>query len=169
MLPRRLQHVQRADGVDGEVGVRLAGGPVVRRLRGAMDDELQGGAAGERALHAVAVADVEVERREALDAVGKSLGVGARRRLGTEEVCPHVIVEPDDVVALLGEVRRRLGADQAPGTRDDRFRHILQLRFVQKCSVDGWLETMAGCAWGRSTPLGRTLLAGVCFRLTPDR
>ena len=38
---RRLEQVERADRVDREVGLRLARRPVVRRLRGGVDDQLE--------------------------------------------------------------------------------------------------------------------------------
>ena len=42
---------------------------------------------------------------------------------GPEEAGPHVVLDADDVEPLGDEVLDRLGADQAPRTRDDRNRH----------------------------------------------
>ena len=64
VLARRLEQVERAVGVDAEVGLRVARGPVVRGLRGGVDDQLDlAGVLGEDARDAVGVADVELERR----------------------------------------------------------------------------------------------------------
>ena len=53
--------VQRADGVDAEIGVRVARGPVVRRLRGGVDHEVDIGAVlRETALDGGSVADIDI-------------------------------------------------------------------------------------------------------------
>jgi hypothetical protein len=57
-----------------------------------------------------------------------------RRRFGAEEVCPHVVVEPDDVEALLGEIARRFGADQTPAAADDGNWHFAIVRSPSDCS-----------------------------------
>ena len=58
-LARGFEQVQRADGVDAEIRVRLARGPVVRRLRGGVDDDFHGTAEfGEHLIHGVVVANV---------------------------------------------------------------------------------------------------------------
>ena len=67
---RGLQQVEGAGRVDGEVGVRLARRPVVRRLRGGVDDDRQvARVAGEEFHDAVGVADVELGVPEAVDLV----------------------------------------------------------------------------------------------------
>ena len=72
---------------------------------------------------AVAVADVGVLPAE-LGVLGdEPLGHVRGRGLGAEEAGPHVVLDADDVEALGDEVLDRLGADQAPGPRDDRYRH----------------------------------------------
>ena len=98
---RRLQQVERAERVDLEVGVRVGRGPVVRRLRGRVDHELDpSGVLGEHALHGVAVADVDGQRREA---VGKArqqrLGHVRSRRLRAEEARAHVVLQADHIEA----------------------------------------------------------------------
>ena len=69
------------------------------------------------------VADVGVLPAE-LGVLGdQPLGHVRGRGLGAEEAGPHVVLDPDDVEALGDEVLDGLGADQAPGPRDDRNRH----------------------------------------------
>ena len=61
VLARRLEQVERAVGVDAEVGLRVLGGPVVRGLGGGVHDQLDlAGVLGEDALDAVGVADVDL-------------------------------------------------------------------------------------------------------------
>ena len=69
------------------------------------------------------VADVGVLPAE-LGVLGdQPLGDVRGRGLGAEEAGPHVVLDADDVEALGDEVLDGLGADQAPGARDDRNRH----------------------------------------------
>ncbi len=71
VLAGRLEQVERAVGVDAEVGLRVAGGPVVRGLGGGVDDQLDLLAGlGEDAIDALGVADVEVDGAEAATARG---------------------------------------------------------------------------------------------------
>ena len=78
--------------------------PVVRGLRRGVDDQLDvRGVLGEEPLDAVAVADVEVERRGSVSNSRRELLAHVPRRgLRAEEARAHVVVEPDDV-----EARRR--------------------------------------------------------------
>ena len=56
----RLEKVQGAGRVDREVGLRVVSGPVVRRLRSRVYDELDApSVAGEQSVDAVGVADVQ--------------------------------------------------------------------------------------------------------------
>ena len=123
---RRLEQVERAVGVDAEVRLRVGRGPVVRRLRGGVDDELDlaARARAKTPLDAVGVADVDVERAEARRASRQSRSVTVRGRgLRAEEARAHVVLEPDHVEARLDEVRDRLGADQPARAGDDRDWH----------------------------------------------
>ena len=61
MAARRLEQIQCADRVDVEVLERHLRREIVRRLRGAMDDEVEG-AARSNARTALAVADVQLAR-----------------------------------------------------------------------------------------------------------
>ena len=119
-----LEQVEGAVGVDTEVGLRVAGGPVVGGLGGGVDDQLDlAGVLAEDPVDGVAVADVGVLPAE-LGVLGdEPLGHVRGRGLRPEEAGPHVVLDPDDVEALADEVLDRLGADQPPGPRDDRNRH----------------------------------------------
>src|SRR5680860_280832 len=109
----RLEQVERAVGVDAEVGLRIARRPVVGGLRGGVDHQLDRLAVGgEDALDRVAVADVGVFAAEAGMGADESLGDVRGRGLGAEEAGPHVVLDPDHVVTLLDEVPDRLRADQ---------------------------------------------------------
>jgi hypothetical protein len=125
VLPRGLQQVERAVGVDAEVGLRLLGGPVVRGLRGGVDDQLDlAGVPGEDPLDALGVADVDLLVDELVrEALLQHFGHAAGRRLLAEEAGAHVVLEADDGVARLGEVDDGLGADQAARAGDDGDRH----------------------------------------------
>ena len=129
VLARRLEQVERAVGVDAEVGLRLLGGPVVRGLGGGVHDQLDlAGVLGEDALDAVGVADVDLLVHELVrEPLLEHLGHAARRRLGAEEARAHVVLEADDGVAALGEVEDGLGADQAAGSGDDGDGHTRRL------------------------------------------
>jgi hypothetical protein len=105
MGARGLQQVEGAGGVDGEVRVRLAGRPVVRRLRGGVDDDRRvAGVAGEEPMTPSASRMSKLGRPEAVDLVDELARHGRRRRLGAEEIRAHVVLDADDVESLLGEV-----------------------------------------------------------------
>ena len=133
----RLQQVERPDGVDAEVGVRVGRSPVVRRLRGGVDDQLERAAClGEHALDAVAVADVEVERTErAAVLLGQPLrGVRGRgRRARRRSRACRSRSRSRRNRARPGGARTRNRSGPRPG--DDRYRH-----------------RAAGYAVGRATP-----------------
>jgi hypothetical protein len=79
---RAVEQDQRPSGIDREIRVRIAGGPVVRRLRGGVHDQPDLAAVQrEERLHGGAVADVgrgvpipgtslEPSRTQAVDASG---------------------------------------------------------------------------------------------------
>src|SRR5207248_4704996 len=90
-----------------------------------VDDELElASVIAEDAVDRLAVTDVEIACAEAR-AVGlpKTVGLRPRRRRLAEEVRTHIVVDADHVEPLLDEVGRRLRADQAPRSRDDRYSH----------------------------------------------
>ena len=118
------QKVERAVGVDGEVGVRVRGRPVVRGLRGGVDDQLdRAPVAREERVDPLAVADVHLLPAEVLDLGGETVRGGRGGGLGAEEVGAHVVLDADHVEALLGEEAHRLRADEAARAGDDRDRH----------------------------------------------
>ena len=108
-----------------EVGLRIRRRPVVRRLRGRVDDELELAGvpredAGRRRRRRGCRGRASGTRRRRST---QALGLGARRRVGPEEAGAHVVLDPDHVVARLDEVRDGLRADQPARARHDRDRH----------------------------------------------
>ncbi len=126
MLAGVLDHVQRPDGIDVEVGERVASCPVVRRLGGGVDHELDVGAVRpEQVLDRRTVADVEV-----LVGVGSpsssssAAGHPGGRRVVAEEHLAHVVVDTHDLHSETGEVLGGLGPDEAGGSGDERDGHV---------------------------------------------
>uniref|UniRef100_A0A6J6A277 Unannotated protein n=1 Tax=freshwater metagenome TaxID=449393 RepID=A0A6J6A277_9ZZZZ len=121
----RLEEVEGAVGIDAEVGLGLGSGPVVRRLRSGVHDQLDLRAVLLKdGANRLLVADVDRKRPERGPEIGgQPLGGGCRRGRISEEVGAHVVVYADHLEALPGEVARRLGSDQAARTGDYRDRH----------------------------------------------
>ena len=85
----RLEQVEGAVGVDAEVGLRVARGPVVGGLGGGVDDELDRAAVlGEDPVDGVAVADVGALAAELGVRGEQPLGDVRGRGLGAEEARP---------------------------------------------------------------------------------
>lgn len=60
-----LPEVERAQRVDGEISVRLAGGPVVGRLRGGMDDQFDAvGLRGKQPVDRIGIPDVQLQHAQ---------------------------------------------------------------------------------------------------------
>ncbi len=124
VTPDRLEQVQRAERVDAEVRVGIAGRPVVRRLGRRVDHRDDRRAVlGEQRLDRVAVADVGRHM-----AIGRQLRLEARpvrrrARFGAEEVAAQVVVDADDIPALAAKEPRRLRSDQAGASGNDGKRH----------------------------------------------
>jgi hypothetical protein len=158
--PGGLEQVQGAVGVDPEVGLRLPRRPVVRRLRGSVDDQPDAVAQlGEKPLHALGVADVEVHGAKLGKSRHQLVGHVRGRGLGAEEARPHVVLEPDHVPAGLDQVTDRLRADQPAGAGDDGGRH--QLRAAATPSASGSAASLSAIqAW---------MSASVCSALREGR
>ena len=89
----RLEQHERALGVDGEVGDRLARGPVVRRLRRGVDDELERPCRTRANSRSIGVRVADVGGRRACSAASsllEPLDHPRRRRLGAEEVATRM-------------------------------------------------------------------------------
>ena len=106
-------------GVDVEVVERAGAGQVVRRLGGAVDDQVgpgvldRAGASPARSRMSSAwCSNLPAGRLEAPQVPG-------RVALGAEEVGPHVVVDPVDLRPAAVEVADRLGPDQAAAPGDD--------------------------------------------------
>ena len=101
---RGLQQVQRANGVDAKIGVRIARGPVMRRLRGGVDDEFDVLAQFfEQRLDSIAVADVKV----VVFVVGKALdeffAIAQCGRFLAKKPLAQVVVNADNLEPFFGK------------------------------------------------------------------
>ena len=123
---RGLEQVERADRVHVEVVEGPAGGEVVRRLGGGVDDEV-GLVSSDERVHAVAVPQVEVVVREALRLRPQAREVRCGIAEVTEEVAAHVVVDAVDVPAALVEEGDQLTADEAARPGDERRGHAGRL------------------------------------------
>ena len=116
--------VQRAGGIDTEVGMRLARGPVVGGLGGGMDDDLDPGTVRlENALHRVKVADVNGVVRVVRERGFEELARGGGRGFRAEKARAHVVVDSGDSEALRVELLAGFGAGQASGASDEGDAH----------------------------------------------
>ena len=98
------QQVQRAVGIDGEVGDRIARRPIVRGLRRGMNDDRDVAAVGrEHLLHGRFVANVGVDVPVAGQGRFERVARPARAGVVAEEALAHVVVDADDRQALAGE------------------------------------------------------------------
>ena len=111
VLPRRLEQVQRTDGVRVEVVEGDLGREVVRRLRGGVDDRV-GLHLPDESQDAGAVADVELVVEEALALGLERALVPARVAAGAEERGAPVVVDAVDVPPASVEVPTDFGADE---------------------------------------------------------
>jgi hypothetical protein len=108
-LTSGLQQVERAGRVHAEVGVGLARRPVVGRLRGGVNDQLEiGGVLPEDPHHRVAVPDVGVDPPELRIGPDELVGDVRGGSLRTEEPRPHVVLESDHLPAALDEAADRV-------------------------------------------------------------
>ena len=104
MLARGFEQVQGADGVDAEIRVRLARGPVVRRLRGGVND--QGDVLAEcfeKIFHRLPVADVEIVVLITRNGGDEFLPVGQSGRFPAEKPLAQVVVNADDLEPFAGK------------------------------------------------------------------
>ena len=112
--PSGFQHVQRAGGVDPEIGVRLARRPVVRGLRGGVDDDFDLAAiARKHVLHRVKIADVDGVMRVVRQCGLQTLTRRRGRSLGAKKTRPHIVVDAGNGESLGMEFLAGFGTDQA--------------------------------------------------------
>ena len=125
VLATGLEQIEGADGVDAEVRERLASGPIVRRLRGGVDDGRDVGAVvRQHPTHGRGVPDVEVLVTVARPVATLELGPLPRcRGLVAEEALAHVVVDADDLVAARHERIDGLRANQSGRPGDERYCH----------------------------------------------
>src|SRR5688500_2117187 len=119
-----LEHNERAGGINAEVGHRLLCGPVVTRLGGRVNDRRYVFAVPAKDIdHRLLVADVLA----VISKVGKRLselfGVPINGAIEPKEILPHIIVDTDNVTALLMKESSCLAADQTGTARDHHYTH----------------------------------------------
>jgi hypothetical protein len=122
VLAGGLEQDHRPVRVDREVRHRLPRGPVVRRLRGGVDHQVEAEPL-EQVTHGLRVADVGLDVRVARVALLQEALVPVGRRVDAEEVLAGVVVDPDHVEAELGEEAHAFRADQARRTCHEGSRH----------------------------------------------
>ena len=114
-LATRFQQIERSVGVDAEVDLRLRRCPVMRRLRGGVNDDSDVGVEfGEDLIDERLIADVDIEVLVVCDCRFEIRTTLLGRSVFTEEVLAHVVVDADDFVAATGKQTHRLGPDE-PG------------------------------------------------------
>ncbi len=121
----RLEQVERPERVDLEVDVRVRCRPVVGRLRGRVDHQLDRvGVLGEHALDGIAIADVDRQRAKRVGVAREQrVGDARGRGVGPEQLRAHVVLEADHLESELDEASDRLRADQPARAGDDRRGH----------------------------------------------
>ena len=128
MLAGRLEQVERAVGVDREVRVRVARRPVVRGLRGGVDDQLD---------LAAVLGEQPRRRRRRRGCRARRCGSSASSRLSRSLTCAVEASGPKSTARMSFSIpttskpastksRDRLGADQPAGSGDYRLWHRLR-------------------------------------------
>ena len=126
-----FQQDQGAVGVDGEVGDRLLGRPVVRRLGGGVDDQIDICAVFlEQAVDPLCAADVDIAVAVVLERRFELFPVPPGRPVLAEEILPHIVIDADDIESLCVKVFDRFAADQTGRTGNNRDAHIFPLILV---------------------------------------
>ena len=114
MAAQPLEQVHRSDRVDVEVLERHLRREIVRRLRGAVDDQVERlRASSPSTASRLRMSSSTCLKRLALRS--SRLLVPARVAVRAEEDGAHVVVDADDVRAELVEIRDRFGADEPVG------------------------------------------------------
>jgi len=122
-----FEHVERAARVDVEIGERLAGGPVVARLRRRMDHEDDvAPISAKDSPYRVTVTHVDAGVGVPVaEAAHQSLPVPGRGGLGPEEVAAHVVVDAHHMQAQPGEVPGGFRPDQSGRAGNHRNAHAV--------------------------------------------
>lgn len=117
MFAGRLEQVERADGIDPEVGLGVTGRPVMRRLGRGVDHQVNVGLR-EDPVKSLGVTNVEFDRLELIERRSQALADRTGGGLRSEEAGPHVVLDSDHMPAGLDQLDHRLGADQSAGAGD---------------------------------------------------
>ena len=124
-FPRGLQQVQGTNRIYAEIRVRIARRPVMRWLRGGVNDKSDLLAEPfKQTFNRGAVADVKVVMLVVGNTVDKLLPVGKGGRLFAEKPLAQIIVNADHFKTFLGKTLDAFGTNQTGGTSDDNNAHI---------------------------------------------
>lgn len=118
MKPCSFEQVHGAQSIDFEIEDGNIAGLVVRRLRGTVNDEIEG-ARAEKSFQSDAVADIPVVMCEILGHPAQPLQISSGLALCPEKDGPHVVVDPMHLVALTIKMFRGFRADQAAGAGNE--------------------------------------------------
>ena len=129
----QFQKIQGAIGVDAEIGQRFAGGPIVRRLSGGVDDKLDIRRVFlENLFKTLKITDVQVVMRVPFDLFRENLPVPGGGSLGAKEIFAQIVVDADNLQAFIGKISCRLRTDQPRRASDERDAHV----FISTESID---------------------------------
>src|SRR5260370_11435169 len=124
MQPRGFQKVHRAKRVHLEIDQRNLARLIVRRLRGAVDDQIKA-LRSKQLLDGCPVANVQRRVREPLGHALQPLQIPERIACRAEKDPPHVVVYPDDFMPVPVEMLHRFRSDQSAAPSDKNF-HLFE-------------------------------------------
>ena len=122
MLSCRLQEIHGADRVDVEIDQRNLARLIVRRLRRAVDDQIES-LRSKKFFDGSPVANIQRRVRKPLGRSFQPLEIPERIARGAEKHAAHIVVHADDFMPLPVKVLDRLRADQTTASGDKNF-HI---------------------------------------------
>ena len=129
MLARGFEKDERPVRIDGEIGDRFPGCPIVARLGRAMDHKCDLSAIPpEKIIDGGLVSDVDALVAVAWERRLQPPRVPVGGSLLAEKVRAHAVVDTDDIESLIVQKGRRLAANKPRRTGDDRNAHDFILR-----------------------------------------
>ena len=118
MLARGFKKIDGAEGVNFKVEDGDVAGFVVRRLRGAVNDEIEA-ARAEQFVERGPVANIHGVMREIFGRSFEAVEIPEGVTGGAEKFAAHIVVNADDGVALTVKMFDRFGTDKAAASGDE--------------------------------------------------